>query len=138
MRNPLLSRAAIGLVFVLSARPLWAQEPAEGAAPPAPGDTNAAAVAPVLIEHPDPTYPAEALRERIAGTVGLEIAVDETGQVVSAKVVQPAGHGFDEAALTAVKGWRFSPARQNDLPIRATVQLLLPFEPPEAPQATAP
>ena len=137
MRNPSISRAAIGLAWVLTARPVLAQEPAGGATPPAPpappapsvDDANAA-VAPVLREHTDPIYPAEALRERIAGTVGLEIVVDETGHVFEAKVVQPAGHGFDEAALAAVKGWAFSPARQNDQPIRSTIQLALPFEPP--------
>ncbi len=95
-----------------------------------PSDASAPAVAPVLQEHADPSYPPDALRERLAGTVGLEIVVDETGHVVEAKVVQPAGHGFDEAALAAVKGWIFSPARQNDLPIRSTIQLALPFEPP--------
>ncbi|HEY3255900.1 MAG TPA: TonB family protein [Polyangiaceae bacterium] len=140
MRNLSISRAAFGLALVLSVRPVLAQDPSGGAAPPAlPDDTNTAAVAPVLKEHADPIYPAEALRDRIAGTVGLEIVVDETGQVASAKVVQSAGHGFDEAALAAVKSWSFLPARQNDRAIRATVQLALPFEPPApapAPAAT--
>ncbi len=132
MRKPLISRAALGLALALCARPLLAQDPTGGAAPPTPssGDTNATAVAPVLEEHADPIYPVEALRERIAGTVGLEIVVDETGHVLDAKIVQPAGHGFDEAALAAVKHWTFSPARQNDQPIRSTIQLTLPFEPP--------
>ena len=79
---------------------------------------------------PEPEYPADALRKRISGTVGLEIAVDESGRVVDAKVVEAAGHGFDESALTAVKSWTFVPARQNDAPIRATIRLALPFEPP--------
>ncbi|MEI9948836.1 MAG: TonB family protein [Pseudomonadota bacterium] len=128
MRNPLLSRAAVGLALVLCARPLLAQDAA--AAPPTASDANAPPIAPVLEEHADPIYPVEALRERIAGTVGLELIVDEAGHVVDAKVTQPAGHGFDEAALAAVKDWTFSPARQNDQPIRSTIQLTLPFEPP--------
>jgi TonB family protein len=140
MRNPLISWAAVGLAWVLSARPLMAQDAPPGVAPPtpAPGDTSAQAVAPVLKEHTEPSYPVDALRERISGTVGLEIVVDETGHVISAQVVQPAGHGFDEAALAAVKGWTFLPALQNGLPIRATVQLALPFEPPAPAQAAAP
>src|SRR6187431_3003305 len=136
MPNPLISRAALGLGLAFCARPLMAQDATAGSAPVL-ADTHATALAPVLEAHADPIYPAEALRERIAGTVGLEIVVDETGHVVDAKVVQPAGHGFDEAALAAVKSWRFSPARQNDRAIPATVQLLLPFEPP-APETAAP
>lgn len=132
MRTPLISRAAVSVAVLLSARPLLAQDPTGGGAPPAPpaAGTSAAAVAPVLEAHPDPAYPAEALRDRIGGTVGLELVIDETGKVVDAKVVQPAGHGFDEAALAAVKSWTFQPARLNEQPIVATVQLALPFEPP--------
>jgi len=139
MRDRLISRATLGVAMVLCARPLSAQEPTAGPAPSAPSaDANtAAAVAPVLEEHSEPSYPIDALRERIGGTVGLELIVDETGQVIDAKVVQPAGHGFDEAALAAVKGWKFSPARQNDVPIRATIQLALPFEPPAPPEVAA-
>ena len=131
MRNPSSSRA-IGLAWLFCARPLLAQGGPEASAPEAPSarTTITEAVAPVLKEHADPIYPAEALRERIGGTVGLEIVVDETGSVVEAQVVQRAGHGFDEAALAAVKGWTFLPARQNEVPIRATIQLALPFEPP--------
>ena len=56
--------------------------------------------------------------------------MDETGQVLDAKVTQSAGQGFDEAALAAVQKGSFVPASQNDVPIRATIQLSLPFEPP--------
>src|SRR5450432_488832 len=132
MRHSLISKSAVGLSLLLSARPLLAQDPTGAPPPPAtpPADENGAAVAPVLKDHPEPVYPADAARDRISGTVGLEIVVDETGHVVDVKVVQPAGHGFDEAALAAVKTWSFAPARQNDVPIRATILLTLPFEPP--------
>src|SRR5450432_2872491 len=138
MQNPLISNAAIGLVVLLLTHPLLAQDPTGGATPPAApaapaAETDGAAVAPVLKDHPDPVYPADALRDRISGTVGLEISVDEAGRVVDLKVVQPAGHGFDESALAAVRTWTFLPARQNDAPIRATIQLALPFEPPAPP-----
>jgi TonB family protein len=135
MQNPVISRTAIGLALWLSAGPVLAQDPTGGAAPAPtpPAAASSAAVAPTLKAHADPIYPADALRDRVAGTVGLEIVVDETGHVVDAKVVEPAGHGFDEAALDAVKTWTFEPARQNDAPVRATIQLTLPFEPPPLP-----
>lgn len=132
MRIYRISSEALGLFVLLSGRPAFAQEPT-GGAPPAtavPPEASAALVAPTLKDHSDPVYPPDALRDRIAGTVGLELSVDETGQVLEAKIVQAAGHGFDEAALAAVKHWTFEPARHNGDPIRATVQLSLPFEPP--------
>jgi TonB family protein len=76
------------------------------------------------------TYPPEALRDRLEGTVGLEVVVDEGGHVVDARVVQPAGHGFDEAALAAVRQFVFEPARRDGVPIRSTVQLGYEFRPP--------
>jgi outer membrane receptor protein involved in Fe transport len=52
--------------------------------------------------------------------------------------VSAAGHGFDEAALAAVRGWTFEPARQGGTPIKSKVQLAIPFEPPSAVAETPP
>jgi TonB family protein len=79
------------------------------------------------------TYPPEALRDRIAGTVGLEVVVDEHGRVVDAGVVQAAGHGFDEAALAAVRQFVFEPARKDGMPILSSVHLAYEFHPPPLP-----
>src|SRR2546430_3248907 len=76
-----------------------AQDPT-GAEPPAV-DTSAGVSAPKLKAHSDPVYPPDALRDRIAGVVGVELNIDEAGRVTGARVVQPRGHGFDEAALAA-------------------------------------
>ncbi len=46
-------------------------------------------------------YPPEAKRLGIEGMVRLKLSIDETGKVVQAKVVERAGHGFDEAAAKA-------------------------------------
>jgi TonB family protein len=132
MRILLISKAALGLGLLLTAASVWAQEPTGGALPSAP-DAPPTTSAPILKAHPDAVYPVSALRERVAGTVGLELTIDESGQVVDARVVQPAGHGFDEAALAAVEAWTFEPARQSGAATRATIQLALPFELPAAP-----
>ncbi|MCB9680003.1 MAG: TonB-dependent receptor [Alphaproteobacteria bacterium] len=75
-------------------------------------DTEAVTL-PVPVHEVAPVYPDEALAERLEATVGLEIDVDEDGRVVQAQVVAPAGHGFDEAALAAVRDDRFEPARDG-------------------------
>src|SRR5437762_3359381 len=64
-------------------------------------------LAPVLKAHVEAPYPAEALRERLEGRVGLELVVDEAGTVVDAKITGPAGHGFDAAALEAARHFTF-------------------------------
>ena len=84
-------------------------------------------------------YPPEALRDRIEGTVGVEAVVDETGAVTDARVIAPAGHGFNEAALAAVRQFTFEPARKGSVAVRSTVQLAYEFHlPPPAPSAAAP
>ena len=114
-------------VMALSPRS-YAQDPTGGGLP---ADLQEA-VAPALKSHPPPVYPPQALRDRLEGTVGLEVKIGEDGNVESVKVKQPAGHGFDEAALAAVKTWTFEPAKRGNQPLRSTLQLSLPFTLPSA------
>ncbi|MEO6419884.1 MAG: TonB family protein, partial [Polyangiaceae bacterium] len=121
-RAPLLGMAIAAFAHAPIA---YAQGPTDGAAPAA--DTPAELTPPTLKTHPDPVYPPDAQRDRIEGSVGLELTVDEEGKVEGARVTKAAGHGFDEAALTAVKTWTFEPAKKDGTAIKATVQLALPF-----------
>jgi TonB family protein len=85
---------------------------------------------PVLKDRAAAVYPPDALRDRIEGTVGLELTIDDAGQVTDARVTSAAGHGFDEAALAAARAFVFEPARQGGRPIRSTVQFAYDFRPP--------
>lgn len=78
-------------------------------------------VGPVLVTRAEPVFPAEALRDGITGTVGLEILVGEEGVVESVKVVRAAGFGFDEAAVEAAKHMIFKPATQGGVAIDSTI-----------------
>ncbi len=116
-----------------------AQSPTDGTMPPA--DTATEVTPAALKTHPDPVYPAEAIRDRAEGSVGLELTVDEEGHVSEARVTTAAGHGFDAAALAAVKTWTFAPAKRGGAPIKSTIQLSLPFQlpaPGAAPVVVAP
>ena len=108
-----------------------AQEP-EGRAPSDSSASRAEATPPSLKQHPDAVYPPEAQRAGLAGSVELEVTVDAAGHVSEARVVRPAGHGFDEAALVAVRSWTFEPALREGQPIASTVQLTYPFTLPPA------
>ena len=122
--------AALAAVVVLAG-------PAARAQPTTP--TADAVTAPVLRDRVEAAYPPDALRERLAATVGVEVVIDETGAVAEARVTAPAGHGFDEAALAAVRRFTFEPARRNGAPIRSTLELTYAFHlPPAPPSATSP
>lgn len=99
---------------------------------------------PALREAVDATYPSAALDARLEATVVLELTVDAEGRVTAASVVEPAGHGFDEAAVEAVRRARFEPARRRGVPVAARIRFphrfVLPSSVPgaEAPASEAP
>ena len=85
---------------------------------------------PRVVVRAEATYPPEALPDRLEAKVGLELDVDATGHVAGARVTKPAGHGFDESALAAVKKLVFSPAERDGVPIPATIDFTYEFHPP--------
>lgn len=58
----------------------------------------------------EPRYPPLALRERREAVVVVRLHIDDKGRVAEARVVDGAGHGFDEAALEYTRRLRFRPA----------------------------
>jgi TonB family protein len=94
---------------------------------------------PSLQTHPDAEYPKDALKKRIEGNVGLELDLDDGGQVVGVRVTAPAGCGFDEAAAEAARRFVFAPARRRGVPVASTVQFTYEFHlPPPPPPVTSP
>ena len=71
--------------------------------------------APKLVHSVQPVYPQVALHARLSGFVVVEAQVGVDGRVQSARVVQSAPI-FDEAALEAVKQWRYVPLLLNGTP----------------------
>jgi TonB family protein len=55
-----------------------------------------------------PIYPEQAIKDRLQGKVTIQINVNEEGLVSDARII--AGHPFlNDAAITAVKQWKFNP-----------------------------
>lgn len=71
----------------------------------------------------DPVYPDEARRAGLEGLVVLEVGIDSTGKVFDVAVVQSAGHGFDEAAVRAMKESTFIPARRGNEPVAVRLRI---------------
>jgi periplasmic protein TonB len=85
---------------------------------------------PTSMSHPTPAYPPAAVASGIAGKVRVEIAVDEHGRVVSARILQGLGPGFDEAALAAARASTFEPALRCGRPSVSTFKIAYSFRPP--------
>lgn len=63
---------------------------------------------------PKPNYPAAARSRGQTGTVVVEFIVGENGRVVSARAKSPSPWPLlNEAAVKAVRGWRFPPGGVN-------------------------
>ena len=79
-----------------------------------------------------PDYPQTAMAQRISGSVTLEYTVDTRGEPRDIHVVEATPPGvFDQAAITAVKHWRYAPVVVDggavDVPrVRTRVRFELP------------
>ena len=77
---------------------------------------------PTKIVNVAPIYPQEAKDARVQGVVVIETVVDEAGAVKEAWVLKSVPL-LDEAALEAVRQWRYEPTLMNGVPrsVRMTV-----------------
>lgn len=95
-------------------------------------DVRHAVTPPKLQRHEAPEYPRVAKRRGIEGTVVLRLVLGRDGRVETDRTqVLRSIPELDEAAIRAVRNWRFSPARDADgkairvalqLPVRFTLQ----------------
>ncbi|MDX9722586.1 MAG: TonB family protein [Myxococcota bacterium] len=125
-----LLRLALLLCLCLASTSVWAQELSP----------------PVLLDWMEPLYPELAEpppTEELV--VEYLVTVEPDGQVSQLELVQSAGAAFDQAAETALRQWRFEPARNSEgdaVPTKIRIPLIFaappdteapePAEPPEA------
>lgn len=74
-----------------------------------------------------PEYTIEARKERVTGVVILEAVIDEQGNVKNLKVLKGLHAGLDQAALEAVRSWKFTPARLDGTPVPVYYTLTVSF-----------
>jgi protein TonB len=68
---------------------------------------------------PKPAYPPIAKKLGIQGTVAVQVLIDETGQVISAKAISGSSFLTGEAQKAAYQA-RFSPTRLSDQPVKVS------------------
>ena len=75
-----------------------------------------------------PVYPLLSRKRKEQGTVWLLLLVSKDGLVTQLKLKKSSGFDrLDQAALQAVKAWKFQPARQQGQPIDYWYELPLKF-----------
>jgi len=73
--------------------------------------------APSCISCSAPEYTDPARRVPVEGAMVLWVIVNEEGKAEGLHVSEPLGMGMDDAAIDAVRGWRFKPAMRDGRPV---------------------
>ena len=81
---------------------------------------------PKLISSPAPAYPPRARLDEVQGVVVIDALVDENGKVTEMKVLSgPAS--LTQAAMAALRTWKYEPARFAGQPIATHIKVSINF-----------
>jgi TonB family protein len=130
-----LAVAALGCA--LSAARAAGAQSAEQPSVQGSGASSRAVSEPVLVEFVNAEYPPAARAAGLDADVVLAISIDKDGKVTDVEVLEPAGHGFDEAAVAAARKFVWKPAHRGDRPVAAKIAYKYHFH-AEAPAPPAP
>jgi protein TonB len=118
-------------------RPLPGEEdlalaaPAPAAVPPPALHAGGRTSEPIRISGEKPRYPELARPLRQRGSVIVELRVARDGVPHDLRVVESAGVLLDDAALAALRTWRYQPAEEDGVTVDSLVRVRLEFEPPQ-------
>ncbi|HNW23865.1 MAG: energy transducer TonB [Candidatus Cloacimonas sp.] len=84
--------------------------------------------APVVIGKIEPVYPEFAKRNKLQGTVILEVEVLKDGSIREIRVRRGIGGGLDEAAIEAVRKVKFQPGKSSGQPVDCMVIIPVEFK----------
>jgi TonB family protein len=138
-----LNRGLLAAALLLLASPVTAQEAPPTAPPEASAPAPQLTKAPELTHFVEAAYPPEAAAQELTASVRFIITIGPDGAVTDVLPQEPAGHGFDEAALAAVRQFRFTPAEVDGVPAPVQIEYVYHFtlrapEPPPAAEAKEP
>lgn len=134
---PPLSKAPV-IVAEIDPSPAPVPAPVAAPAPPAPATPPAPPAPPAtvdggdmsasMIHAPPPRYPRESRRLREEGTVVLSVLLGVDGTVAEIRVARSSGHRrLDDAALSAVRRWRWRPTMRNGVAVQQRGTVPIPF-----------
>jgi TonB family protein len=83
--------------------------------------------APVVVQKVEPSYTEEARKAQINGIVIIEAIIGRDGVVKDAHVIKPLPFGLDQAAVDAVKQWKFKPGTLDGKAVDVIFNLTVNF-----------
>lgn len=87
---------------------------------------------PMAVKTPPPLYPAELACAGIAGQVGVLLTIDADGNPKNVRVEDGSGHPqLDQAAIEAVKGWKFQAGTSRGKPTESPLRVPVTFAAPD-------
>jgi len=122
--------------------PVMVAAPVEEVKPPPPPVATPSAPRPVAeaalepprynaayLSNPPPAYPLSARRRGIEGTALIHAEVSPEGLCLRAELKKSSGaEALDQAALDAVRKWRFVPAKRGSQAVAAWVEVPITFK----------
>jgi protein TonB len=81
---------------------------------------------PQKLNEVNPVYPPIAMQAQIQGIVIIEATISASGDVVNARVLRSVPL-LDQAAIEAVKQWRYTPSMLNGVPVPVIMTVTVNF-----------
>jgi protein TonB len=81
---------------------------------------------PERVKYVPPVYPAVAQQAKVSGIVIIQAIVDENGDVAMTKVLKSIPL-LDEAAVQAVRQWKYTPTTLNGVPVPVLMTVTVSF-----------
>jgi TonB family protein len=97
---------------------------------PPPPRVVAGITQPRLLSSVEAIYSEEAQKANLHGIVMIDATIGTSGVTSDFKITQSLGLGLDEAALRAVRQWRYSPALKDGVPVDFVVHIQVSFRLP--------
>jgi TonB family protein len=82
---------------------------------------------PELLEKVNPVYPEELKKAKVSGTVILEVKIDKQGKPVTIKAIESPAPELSQAAIDAVKQWKWKPAVMKGKVVEVTSTITVRF-----------
>lgn len=114
---PMASLRAVAAVLPSAPKAVHEQQPVR---------TGGTVQPPTKIKHVAPVYPELAIQSRVQGVVIIEATIGTDGSVTDARVARPVAL-LDEAAVAAVRQWKFAPTTLNGEPVPVIMAVTVTF-----------
>jgi protein TonB len=80
------------------------------------------------ISQAKPEYPLAARQQRMSGSVYIRAIIGKDGTISQIGVIDSASPAFSEAALNAVRQWRYRPYLLNGTPVEVSTTITVNFK----------